>query len=50
MLLLPEGQTSEALNLPEKQRPFRTWEAWVEKYSYFFRLEEVKTLSAFQSI
>jgi hypothetical protein len=50
MLLLPEGQTGEALNLPEKQCPFRTWEAWIEKYSYFVRLEEVKTLSALHFI
>jgi len=50
MLLLQEGQTGEALNLPEKQSPFRTWEAWIEKYTYFVRLEEFKTLSAFQSI
>jgi hypothetical protein len=50
MSLLPEGQIGETLNLPEKQCPFRTWEAWIDKYSYFVRLEEVKTLSAIQSI
>jgi hypothetical protein len=50
MLLLPEGQTGEALNLPEKQCPFTTWEAWIDKYSYFVCLEEVKALSAIQSI